>query len=240
MARVLSGERTLLSPSSPRSSGASIGLLGVDPTARAALDRLRGVGAALRRRLDRRALRWCSGSRACCLSTRPASRGVPPDLAFNTAISFVTNTNWQAYSGESTMAHADPSGRPGRPELRLGRDRDRDRRRSDARAHAAQPDDDRQLLGRPYPLDALHPPADRLRCRPRPRLAGRHPDVVRPGHASPRSRAQSRRSPSARSRDTRRSRTSAPTAAGRSTPTRRIRSRARTGSRTGSRSCCCC
>jgi K+-transporting ATPase ATPase A chain len=31
--------------------------------------------------------------------------GVAPDLAFNTAASFVTNTNWQAYSGESTMGH---------------------------------------------------------------------------------------------------------------------------------------
>ena len=30
---------------------------------------------------------------------------VPPDLAFNTAISFLTNTNWQAYSGETTMSH---------------------------------------------------------------------------------------------------------------------------------------
>lgn len=30
---------------------------------------------------------------------------VPPDLAFNTAASFVTNTNWQAYAGESTMGH---------------------------------------------------------------------------------------------------------------------------------------
>ena len=30
---------------------------------------------------------------------------VPPGLAFNTAVSFVTNTNWQAYSGESTMGH---------------------------------------------------------------------------------------------------------------------------------------
>ena len=28
-----------------------------------------------------------------------------PDLAFNTSVSFVTNTNWQAYSGESTMSH---------------------------------------------------------------------------------------------------------------------------------------
>ncbi|RFS84847.1 potassium-transporting ATPase subunit KdpA [Actinomadura spongiicola] len=31
--------------------------------------------------------------------------GVDPDVAWNTAISFVTNTNWQAYSGESTMGH---------------------------------------------------------------------------------------------------------------------------------------
>ena len=31
--------------------------------------------------------------------------GVPPDLDFNTAISFLTNTNWQAYSGETTMSH---------------------------------------------------------------------------------------------------------------------------------------
>lgn len=30
--------------------------------------------------------------------------GVPWDLAFNTAVSFVTNTNWQAYSGETTMS----------------------------------------------------------------------------------------------------------------------------------------
>ncbi|WHZ23997.1 MAG: potassium-transporting ATPase A chain [Nitrospira sp.] len=30
---------------------------------------------------------------------------VPADLAFNTAISYVTNTNWQAYTAESTMSH---------------------------------------------------------------------------------------------------------------------------------------
>jgi K+-transporting ATPase ATPase A chain len=30
---------------------------------------------------------------------------VRPDLAFNTAVSFVTNTNWQAYAGESTMKY---------------------------------------------------------------------------------------------------------------------------------------
>ncbi len=31
--------------------------------------------------------------------------GVAPDLAFNTSISFITNTNWQNYSGETTMSH---------------------------------------------------------------------------------------------------------------------------------------
>jgi K+-transporting ATPase ATPase A chain len=31
--------------------------------------------------------------------------GVAPDQAFNTAVSFVTNTNWQSYAGESTMGH---------------------------------------------------------------------------------------------------------------------------------------
>ncbi|MDQ2101936.1 potassium-transporting ATPase subunit KdpA [Azospirillum isscasi] len=30
---------------------------------------------------------------------------VPADLAFNTAASFATNTNWQNYGGESTMSH---------------------------------------------------------------------------------------------------------------------------------------
>lgn len=31
--------------------------------------------------------------------------GVSADLAFNTAVSFVTNTNWQAYTGEATISY---------------------------------------------------------------------------------------------------------------------------------------
>ena len=31
-------------------------------------------------------------------------KGMPPGLAFNTAVSFLTNTNWQNYAGESTAA----------------------------------------------------------------------------------------------------------------------------------------
>ena len=33
------------------------------------------------------------------------AKEVSPDLAFNTANSFITNTNWQSYSGESTLSH---------------------------------------------------------------------------------------------------------------------------------------
>jgi K+-transporting ATPase ATPase A chain len=30
--------------------------------------------------------------------------GVAPDLVFNTAVSFATNTNWQSYGGETTLS----------------------------------------------------------------------------------------------------------------------------------------
>jgi potassium-transporting ATPase potassium-binding subunit len=40
------------------------------------------------------------------LGFNPASMAaVSPDSSFNTAVSFVTNTNWQGYSGESTMSY---------------------------------------------------------------------------------------------------------------------------------------
>ena len=40
------------------------------------------------------------------LPLNPAHLGpVNPDVSFNTAVSFATNTNWQAYGGESTMSH---------------------------------------------------------------------------------------------------------------------------------------
>jgi potassium-transporting ATPase potassium-binding subunit len=36
---------------------------------------------------------------------RAGATAMTPDLAFNTAVSFVTNTNWQAYGGESTVSY---------------------------------------------------------------------------------------------------------------------------------------
>src|SRR5260370_22157984 len=40
-------------------------------------------------------------------TAHPPSGATPmtPDLAFNTAVSFTTNTNWQNYSGESTLSY---------------------------------------------------------------------------------------------------------------------------------------
>lgn len=40
------------------------------------------------------------------LPLNPAGMGnLTPHLAFNTAVSFITNTNWQSYGGESTMSY---------------------------------------------------------------------------------------------------------------------------------------
>jgi K+-transporting ATPase ATPase A chain len=40
------------------------------------------------------------------LTLNPQGFGVvSPDLAFNTAVSFTTNTNWQSYGGESTLSY---------------------------------------------------------------------------------------------------------------------------------------
>src|SRR5258706_1389453 len=40
------------------------------------------------------------------LPFNPAEQSaVAPDLSFNTAVSFITNTNWQNYGGESTLSY---------------------------------------------------------------------------------------------------------------------------------------
>ena len=79
---------------------------------------------------------------------------VHPDLAWNTAVSFVTNTNWQSYGGESTMSHltqmaglavqnfvSAAAGLAVMVALIRG-------------LTAPQGPHDRQLLGRPHPHDA--------------------------------------------------------------------------------------
>ena len=169
----------------------------------------------------------CCGSRTSCRSTRAASRAMSPDLAFNTSVSFETNTNWQNYSGETGATYLTQaamlavrnftSAATGLA-IAIALIRGLTRR-------SAQ--DARQLLGRPDPRRPVHPAADLDRRRARPRLAGRAPDVGPDRDRRRRSRARSRPSPSGRSPPRNGSRSWATTAAGSSTPTRPIRSRTR-------------
>lgn len=105
MAKVYTGERTVLSPV-------------LQPVERG-FYRLAGVS------LDKGGQHWTRYARSvlafslCCflalyailrlqayLPFNPQHLpGLSPKLAFNTAVSFMTNTNWQAYGGETTMSY---------------------------------------------------------------------------------------------------------------------------------------
>ena len=60
------------------------------------------------------------------------------DVTFNTTSSFVTNTNWQYYGGETTMTLLQPDGGAGGAELRLGGRRHLRRDRADPRDRRAR------------------------------------------------------------------------------------------------------
>ncbi|MDZ5454289.1 potassium-transporting ATPase subunit KdpA [Labrys sp. ZIDIC5] len=104
MARVFSGERTFLSPVLAPVEKGFYKLSGIDPA------REQGWLAYTLAMLFFSAAGFASLYAILRLQAylplNPQGFGnVAPDLAFNTAISFVTNTNWQNYAGESTMSH---------------------------------------------------------------------------------------------------------------------------------------
>ncbi len=107
------------------------------------------------------ALCACSACRLSCPSIRSISTRSATDLAFNTSISFVTNTNWQSYTPETTMSYLDADGRAHRAQFPLGRDRHRAGRRADPRLCPALGRRRRQFLGRYDPLHALRAAAAR-------------------------------------------------------------------------------
>ena len=154
MARVFTGERTFLSPVLGPVETAVYRVSGVDPSAEqrwtaytAGMLLFSVVGLLVLYALQR-----LQGF----LPFNPQGFGpVAPDLAFNTAVSFTTNTNWQAYSGESTMSYLTQMAGPRVPQLRLGRHGHRDRHRADSRPLATIRRGDRELLGRPRAGDPL-------------------------------------------------------------------------------------
>ncbi len=80
---------------------------------------------------------------------------LPPTLAWGTAASFTTNTNWQAYSRRihDELFHAD--GRPGLPQLWLGGHGHRAGHRGDSRHRAQGNRQARKFLGGHDALPAL-------------------------------------------------------------------------------------
>jgi potassium-transporting ATPase potassium-binding subunit len=104
MARVFAGERTLLSPVLIPVERAIYGACGIDPGkdqhwTRYALTMLatNAIGWVILYAILRlqQLLPW----------NPQGMSPMAPDLAFNTAVSFVTNTNWQAYGGETTLTY---------------------------------------------------------------------------------------------------------------------------------------
>lgn len=103
MSRVWNGERTWLDPVLKPVEGLFYRAAGVDPT------RSQGwlgyAGALLAFNLAGFLLLYVMLRLQGVLPMNPQGfDGVSPHLAFNTAVSFVTNTNWQSYSGETTVS----------------------------------------------------------------------------------------------------------------------------------------
>ncbi len=103
MARVFAGERTFLSPLAAPLERACFRLAGIDPAqedgwvAYAAKLIALNVAGLVAVYAIQRLQAW--------LPLNPSALGnVAPDSAFNTAVSFVTNTDWQGYAGESTLS----------------------------------------------------------------------------------------------------------------------------------------
>ena len=104
MTRVFAGERTFLSPVLRPVERGCYALAGVDEgqeqdwlTYALAMLAFSTVGCLVLYLLER-----AQG----VLPLNPQGQaGMAPDLAFNTAVSFATNTNWQNYGGESTLGY---------------------------------------------------------------------------------------------------------------------------------------
>jgi potassium-transporting ATPase potassium-binding subunit len=104
MTRVISGERTLLSPVLRPIERGVYAICGVDEneeqhwvTYAIAMLSFTFVGFAVLYGLQRL---------QNYLPFNPAGQtAVSPDLSFNTSVSFITNTNWQSYTPETTMSY---------------------------------------------------------------------------------------------------------------------------------------
>ncbi|MFA5955388.1 potassium-transporting ATPase subunit KdpA [Hyphomicrobium sp.] len=104
MTRVFSGEKTFLSPILRPVETGLYKIAGVDD--RSEQDWLRYTVSMLLFHLGGFLVLYVMLRVQGALPLNPQGMtGLTPDLSFNTAISFITNTNWQNYGGETTMSY---------------------------------------------------------------------------------------------------------------------------------------
>jgi K+-transporting ATPase ATPase A chain len=104
MTRVFNGERTFLSPILRPVEAVLCRMSGIDP--RREQNWVAYTIAMLLFNAAGFALLYAILRLQSLLPFNPADQSaVPADLAFNTAVSFTTNTNWQNYGGENTLSY---------------------------------------------------------------------------------------------------------------------------------------
>src|SRR5262245_39028820 len=104
MTRVFNGEKTFLSPMLAPVEGALYGAAGIEETREQHW--LTYTVAMLLFHVAGFLILYVLMRLQGILPLNPSDQSaVASDLAFNTAVSFVTNTNWQNYGGESTMSY---------------------------------------------------------------------------------------------------------------------------------------
>ena len=106
MARVFNRERTFLDPVMRPLERLLYRMTTVDENHEMRWTRIRAFHVAVQRRLHALLLYAIQRMQQFPATLNPQKLGaLAPDLAFNTAASFTTNTNWQNYVGESTMSY---------------------------------------------------------------------------------------------------------------------------------------
>jgi K+-transporting ATPase ATPase A chain len=104
MTRVFNGERTFLSPVLRPVETALYRVAGVDPAREQHW--LAYTVAMLFFHVGGFVILYALMRLQTVLPLNPAKQSVvPADLSFNTSVSFITNTNWQNYGGESTLSY---------------------------------------------------------------------------------------------------------------------------------------
>ena len=121
----------------------------------------------------------CSAYKGRCRSIPRDSLPSLPSSSFNTAVSFATNTNWQAYGGETTMSYLTQMLGAHGAEFRLGGRRHGGAGRLDPGLHAANDATGSATSGSISSAHALHPAAAVARARARAGVAGRRADIRR-------------------------------------------------------------